>query len=86
MTAGTTLGFELKTFTDKYSLDKEQLVPTISIQQLGKKQCKKIVLSLQERPGQPVSDTPLVLLNSRKASAEHDFVPSSILINGKWKQ
>lgn len=44
MTIGTTLGYELKTFTVKYSLGMEQLVPIVSVQQLGKQQCKNSIV------------------------------------------
>jgi len=46
----------------------------------------KIVFSVQERAGQPASDTPLPLLNSRGASTEHDSAPANILMNEKMEK
>lgn len=60
----------------------EQLFPIISLE----RNSVKIALSLKERAGQPLSDTLLLLLHTQGASAGYDFVPASILLNGKMEK
>lgn len=49
MTVGPTLGYEFKSFTVKYSLDMDWLVPIISVQQLRNKWYKYCIVPTRMR-------------------------------------